>query len=144
MRSRGMSRCDSRHNRNRRLSSASAPRIPSSKGTAMNHRSLSISLAIVVATVMAALAQATATIDVPTFRWDPAWPKAMPNNWMLGATIGAYVDSRDHIWIVHRSFGNGTGAPTDYQIAAAQKPPTAECCVPAPPVVEFDQAGSVV
>src|SRR5262245_16782082 len=110
----------------------------------MNDRSLSISLAIVVATVMAALVQSAAPVEIPTFKWDPAWPKPMPNNWMLGATIGAYVDSRDHIWIVHRSFGNGTGAPTDYQIAAAQKPPTAECCIPAPPVVEFDQAGNVV
>ena len=89
-------------------------------------------------------AQSRAAVEMPTFQWDPTWPKPLPNNWMLGATIGAHVDSRDHIWIVHRSFGNGTGTLSDYQAAASQKPPLAECCTAAPPVVEFDQAGNLV
>jgi len=89
-------------------------------------------------------AQAPVAVEIPTFQWDPAWSKTMPNNWMLGATIGAHVDSRDHIWIVHRSFGNGTGAPSAYQAAADQTPPVAECCRAAPPVVEFDRAGNLV
>ena len=67
------------------------------------------------------------------------WPKPLPNNWVVGAVIGVAVDSRDHVWIVHRP---GTLAPGE--IGAAANPPTSECCVPAPPVIEFDPAGNVV
>ena len=67
------------------------------------------------------------------------WPKPLPNNWIVGAVIGVAVDSRDHVWIVHRP---GTLAPGE--IGATADPPTSECCVPAPPVIEFDPAGNVV
>src|SRR4028118_1547016 len=40
--------------------------------------------------------------QAPRFEVDPFWPKPMPNNWVLGQAIGVAVDSRDHIWIVHR------------------------------------------
>src|SRR6266699_3336529 len=33
---------------------------------------------------------------------DRAWPKPLPNHWILGSTVGLAVDSRDHVWIVHR------------------------------------------
>ncbi|MCM3880329.1 MAG: hypothetical protein ND807_09490 [Vicinamibacterales bacterium] len=36
------------------------------------------------------------------YQVDAAWPKPLPNNWILGSTVGLAVDSRDHIWIVHR------------------------------------------
>jgi|KBSSwiStaDraftv2_1062776.scaffolds.fasta_scaffold02872_14 DNA-binding beta-propeller fold protein YncE len=36
------------------------------------------------------------------YQVDAAWPKPLPNNWVLGATVGLSVDSRDHVWIVHR------------------------------------------
>src|SRR5688572_32597352 len=38
----------------------------------------------------------------PRFEVDPFWPKPLPNHWVLGSTIGVSVDSRDHIWIIHR------------------------------------------
>ena len=38
----------------------------------------------------------------PIFEVDPLWPKPFPNHWLLGSTIGVAVDSRDHIWIIHR------------------------------------------
>ncbi|MDP7573188.1 MAG: hypothetical protein QF391_16425, partial [Myxococcota bacterium] len=38
----------------------------------------------------------------PVFEVDPLWPKPLPNHWLLGTTIGVSVDSRDHIWIIHR------------------------------------------
>ena len=43
------------------------------------------------------------------------------------------------MWIVHRD--NLLGAN---EAAASQNPPTASCCVKAPPVLEFDPAGNVV
>ena len=75
----------------------------------------------------------------PMFEVDPFWPKPLPNNWLLGSTIGVAVDSRDHVWIVHR--GN-LGAN---EMPAALDPPFAEeCCFPAPPILEFDPEGNLV
>ena len=34
------------------------------------------------------------------FEVDPFWPKPLPNHWILGATIGIGVDSRDHVFVV--------------------------------------------
>jgi len=77
--------------------------------------------------------------EVPLFEIDPLFPRPLPNHWVLGSTIGLDIDSRGHIWIIHRQAtlaANETGAVTD--------PPTSTCCVPAPPVVEFDADGNVV
>jgi DNA-binding beta-propeller fold protein YncE len=78
--------------------------------------------------------------QVPIFQVDPLWPKPLPNHWVLGSTIGVDVDSRDHVWIIHR----GAATLAANEISAAQTPPTASCCAPAPPVLEFDQDGNLV
>ena len=76
----------------------------------------------------------------PMFEVDPLWPKPMPNHWLLGTTIGVSVDNRDHIWIIHRGDALAAG-----EVPAAQDPPVAaECCFPAPPVLEFDQGRTLV
>jgi len=77
----------------------------------------------------------------PRFEVDPLWPKPLPNHWLLGATIGVAVDSRDHVWIIHRG-GATLNARTE--MSAATDPPTGECCLPAPPVLEFDPDGNLV
>jgi DNA-binding beta-propeller fold protein YncE len=76
---------------------------------------------------------------LPTFAVDPFWPKPLPHNWVLGQAPSVFVDPQDHVWIVNRPH---TLTPGD--IAASLDPPTAECCVPAPPVIEFDQVGNVL
>ena len=50
-----------------------------------------------------AAAQAKAGVQAPRFEVDPLWPKPLPNHWVLGSTIGVWVDADDHIWIIHRS-----------------------------------------
>ena len=87
-------------------------------------------------------AQAAAGGEVPLFQVDPFWPKPLPNHWLLGATIGVEVDSRDHVWIVHRNTPDQFMAIQE--IGAAQDPPRSECCRPAPPIIEFDQDGNMV
>lgn len=77
----------------------------------------------------------------PRFEVDPLWPKPLPNHWILGSTIGVSVDSRDHVWIVHRGAAT-LNARTE--MSAATDPPTGECCTPAPPVLEFDPDGNLV
>src|SRR5512145_2668317 len=87
-------------------------------------------------------AQDGKTVQAPRFEVDPFWPKPLPNNWLLGSTIGVGVDAQDHVWIVHRG-GATLNARTE--MSAATDPKTAEeCCVPAPPVLEFDPAGNLV
>src|SRR5207253_6238569 len=50
-----------------------------------------------------AAAQSKANMQAPRFEVDPLWPKPLPNHWILGSTIGVWVDSDDHVWIIHRS-----------------------------------------
>lgn len=79
------------------------------------------------------------TTSPPQFQVDAAWPRDLPNNWILGQVSGVSVGPNDHIWIVHRP-----RTITAREAAAAQRPPLAACCIPAPPVIEFDQEGNVV
>jgi DNA-binding beta-propeller fold protein YncE len=80
-------------------------------------------------------------VEAPAFEVDPFWPKPLPNRWVIGSTIGVTVDSRDHVFVIHRQ---ATLNPLT-EVSAATKPPTAlECCVPAPPVLEFDPEGNLV
>jgi DNA-binding beta-propeller fold protein YncE len=74
-----------------------------------------------------------------SFRVDPFWPKPLPHDWIVGQVAGVAVDARDHVWIVHRPL-----SLTAREAGAAQDPPLAECCIPAPSVIEFDREGNVV
>jgi DNA-binding beta-propeller fold protein YncE len=80
-----------------------------------------------------------AGVQAPMFEVDPLWPKPLPNHWLLGMTIGVSVDAQDHVWIIHR------GASLEpKEVYATANPPAASCCQPAPPVLEFDQAGNLI
>jgi DNA-binding beta-propeller fold protein YncE len=81
-----------------------------------------------------------AAVQAPMFEVDPFWPKPLPNHWLLGMAIGVSVDANEHIWIIHR--GAGTLEPGEMH--ATTNPPTAMCCAPAPPVLEFDQEGNLL
>ncbi len=87
-----------------------------------------------------AQAQAKNAVQAPRFEVDPMWPKPVPNHWVLGNVIGVGVDSQDHVYIIHR----GAGSLEFKEIYAAENPPAAECCLPAPPVLEFDAEGNMV
>jgi DNA-binding beta-propeller fold protein YncE len=97
---------------------------------------------------MAALGFVQAALDAddtgqavaPRFEVDPLWPQPLPNHWLLGSAIGVAVDSRDHVFVIHRreSFNERT------EIGAAADPPTGECCIPAPNILEFDPDGNLV
>jgi DNA-binding beta-propeller fold protein YncE len=49
------------------------------------------------------------------------------------------VDAQDHVWIIHRA-----GSLEPGEVHATTTPPTAQCCAPAPPVLEFDAAGNLI
>lgn len=75
----------------------------------------------------------------PDFQVDPYWPKALPNNWIIGQVSGVAVDKRDHIWIVHRP-----ASIAARQLLAEKDPPETLCCVRAPPVLVFDSSGNLL
>jgi hypothetical protein len=98
------------------------------------------SLAAASATIeRRAEAQAKGAVQAPRFEVDPLWPKPLPNKWILGQTIGVSVDAQDHVWIIHRA-----GSLEPGEVHATTNPPTAQCCAPAPPILEFDAAGNLV
>src|SRR5438477_11600365 len=80
-----------------------------------------------------------AAVQAPMFEVDPLWPKPLPNHWLLGMTIGVSVDSQDHVWIIHRQ-----GSLDPKEVYMVTNPPGASCCLPGPPVLEFDQAGNLI
>jgi DNA-binding beta-propeller fold protein YncE len=76
--------------------------------------------------------------DVPRFEYDPSWPKLpLPNEWIFGEVGGVGVDARDHVWVIQRPW-----TVIDRELGALTGETT--CCRPAPPVIEFDQDGTVV
>ena len=98
---------------------------------------LALEIGSVVLGKRAALEAAGA--QAPMFEVDPFWPKPLPNHWLIGMTIGVSVDAQDHVWSVHRQ---GSLEPGEKH--ATTNPPIAQCCAPAPPVLEFDQAGNLL
>jgi len=79
-------------------------------------------------------------VRAPRFEVDPLWPRPLPNHWLLGSTIGVWIDERDHVWIIHRSSATLSNNEKGLEL----KPPTGECCAGAPPVIEFDPNGNLV
>ena len=76
---------------------------------------------------------------VPSFHYDPVWPKALPNLWKMGGVTGLAVDSNDNIWVYNR--------PNDamaVELRAEPTPSIAECCVRPPSMIHFDAAGNVI
>jgi len=116
----------------------------------MRRRNLMLGLGLVAGVV--ALACASEALDdlaagtigqagmAPVFEVDPFWPRPLPDHWVLGSVVGVGVDSRDHVYIIHRQ------APLNErtEIGAATNPPTGDCCRPAPYVLEFDPEGNLV
>jgi DNA-binding beta-propeller fold protein YncE len=85
-----------------------------------------------------AAAQNKGAVQAPRFEVDPLWPKPLPNHWILGSTIGVWVDTDDHVWIIHRS--TATLGNNEKTLETKQ----GECCAGAPPILEFDQEGNLL
>jgi len=80
-----------------------------------------------------------AQTTAPQYKVDPSWPKQLPNNWIMGQVGGLTVDRENHIWVLQRPKSD-----TVDELGAAQTPPRSECCVAAPPILEFDAEGNLL
>ncbi len=85
------------------------------------------------------LAPAHAQTTAPKYELDPFWAK-LPANWVVGPLGGTCVDSRDHVFVLHRQEG-----VTEEMLNVRERfGGAAKARVKAPPVVEFDPQGNVV
>jgi DNA-binding beta-propeller fold protein YncE len=87
--------------------------------------------ALAALSALSTLSFGSPPLEVPTYRVDPAWPKPLPNHWIVGAVVGVAIDARDHIWITHRP-------------STLQPNETRSIWRAAPPVLEFDQDGNLL
>lgn len=74
--------------------------------------------------------------QAPMFDPDPLFFSVIPNQWVSGAVGGLAVDLHDNVWVFQRP-----ATIPDGEKAASLDPPQAECCYPAPPVMQFDADG---
>jgi len=91
------------------------------------------------AAMLAMVAGTAVAQEIPRFAVDPDWPKPLPNRWILGQIGGIAVGPEDHVWVYQRP-----RTLTEDERGAATNPPLSKCCVPAPPVLEFDAEGNFV
>jgi sugar lactone lactonase YvrE len=74
-------------------------------------------------------ASASRAQGVPHYEADLAWPKPLPDHWILGGLGGLCVDAQDHVLILNRQDVLPNELDAGYL---------------APPLIEFDPAGNVV
>jgi hypothetical protein len=122
----------------------------------------SVWMLVAVGTHRAIDAQGTQNV-APMFEVDPFWPRPLPNHWVTGSTIGLSVDAQDQVWTIHRPntvednfkaadilVGDARGKDDEARAGAAGTEPAAgsspigKCCKVAPPVLVYDQAGTLV
>ena len=73
----------------------------------------------------------------PKFKFDPDWPKPLPNKWKLGGVTGLAVDKDDNVWVLDRP-----NDLTDIELEAEIG--VADCCVRPPSMIHFDKQGNVI
>src|SRR5713101_6040466 len=75
----------------------------------------------------------------PKFKFDPDWPKPLPNKWKMGGVTGLAVDKDDNVWVLNRP-----NDLTDIEVEAELTPPVADCCVRPPSMIHIDKNGTVI
>src|SRR5581483_278187 len=85
------------------------------------------------------LSQGAPAQSAPKFKFDPDWPKPLPNKWKLGGVTGLAVDREDNVWVLNRP-----NDLTDIELEAEWNPPLADCCVRPPAMIHLDKNGNVI
>src|SRR6266851_289201 len=75
----------------------------------------------------------------PRYKYDPDWPKPLPNKWKMGGVTGLAVDKDDNVWVYDRP-----NDMTDIELEAELSPPLADCCVRPPSMIHIDKNGTVI
>ena len=75
----------------------------------------------------------------PRYKFDPDWPKPLPNKWKMGGVTGLAVDKDDNVWVLNRP-----NDLRDLELHAELNPPTADCCARPPSMIHIDKNGNVI
>jgi DNA-binding beta-propeller fold protein YncE len=73
----------------------------------------------------------------PRYKYDPDWPKPLPNKWKIGGVTGLAVDRDDNVWVLNRP-----NDLTDIELEAEIG--IADCCVRPPSMIHIDKMGNVI
>lgn len=114
--------------------------------TTIDRRVRTSTLAIVAGIALSALYVASDDVtpvaqaqSAPRYKFDPDWPKPLPNKWKMGGITGLVVDKDDNVWVMTRP-----DDLRDLELLAELSPPAAECCVRPHSLIHFDKNGSVI
>ena len=97
--------------------------------------------AVVLAVALAAMALLAGVgaqgQDAPRYKFDPDWPKPLPNKWKIGGVTGLGIDKDDNVWVYQR--------PTDLtSLELEAELGVSDCCVRAPAMIHISKDGSVL
>src|ERR1700731_330502 len=71
------------------------------------------------------------TPTAPKYKFDPDWPKTMPNKWKIGGVTGLAVDKDDNVWVYDR--------PNDLRdMELDAEINLADCCARPPSMIHID------
>ena len=85
------------------------------------------------------VAQGAQAQSAPRYKFDPDWPKPLPNKWKLGGITGLAVDKDDNVWVHNRH-----NDLRDLELYAELTPPPADCCTRPPSMIQIDKNGNVI
>jgi hypothetical protein len=103
----------------------------------LRNRAWGLSAGLCLLALCGALGAQTQT--APKFKFDPDWPKPLPNKWKMGGVTGLAVDKDDNVWVLDRP-----NDLTDIELEAELTPPIADCCVRPPAMIHLDKGGDVI
>jgi DNA-binding beta-propeller fold protein YncE len=75
----------------------------------------------------------------PRYRYDPEWPKTLPNKWKMGGVTGLAVDRNDDVWVHNRP-----NDLTNIELQAELTPPISDCCTRPPSMIHISKTGDVI
>lgn len=78
-------------------------------------------------------------VPAAPYRVDASWPKELPGPYSIHGVGGLFVDHLDHVWVYTRP-----RELNEWDNSATLHPPTAECCIQSPAVLEFDAQGNLL
>jgi DNA-binding beta-propeller fold protein YncE len=79
------------------------------------------------------------TQTAPKYKFDPDWPKPLPNKWKMGGVTGLAVDKDDNVWVLDRP-----NDLRDIELDAETSPPSTDCCTRPPSMIHIDKEGNVI
>jgi hypothetical protein len=92
-----------------------------------------------VCVLLSSAALLAQTKTAPNYKFDPDWPKPLPNNWKLGGVTGLAVDKDDNVWVLDRPHDL-----RDMELRAEMANPTSDCCTRPPSMIHIDKNGDVI